>query len=73
VTLITFLYLLQKKTRIHVTPKATGKTEALIYETDDLFTFHHINAYEENGFIIMDVAAYDSGKVEEFSKFNIFF
>jgi carotenoid cleavage dioxygenase-like enzyme len=47
------------KTRIYVIPRDAGKAEKLIYETDDLFTFHHINAYEEDGNIILDVAAYD--------------
>jgi carotenoid cleavage dioxygenase-like enzyme len=50
------------KTRFYITPKDTGKTEPLIYETDNLFTFHHINAYEEDGNLIVDVAAYDNAK-----------
>lgn len=34
-----------------------------MYESDAFFTFHHINAYEEDDQIVVDVAAYDRGDV----------
>ena len=38
----------------------------MVYETDNLFTFHHANAYEEDGQIIVDIAAYNSGEVMDY-------
>lgn len=40
-----------------------GKVNPVIYETDQLFLFHHINAYEEDGEIIVDVAGYNDAEV----------
>lgn len=41
----------------------TGKPHPVRYETDQLFLFHHINVYEENGEIIVDVAGYNDAEV----------
>jgi len=40
-----------------------GKLHPVIYETDQLFLFHHINAFEQNGELIIDVAGYNTGEV----------
>lgn len=40
-----------------------GKIHPVVYEADPFFTFHHVNAYEEDGQIVVDVAAYDRGDV----------
>ncbi|CAG7834109.1 unnamed protein product, partial [Allacma fusca] len=51
------------KTRFYVASLTDGKVHPVVYESDPFFTFHHINAYEEDGQIIVDVAAYDRGDV----------
>ncbi|CAL8110501.1 unnamed protein product [Orchesella dallaii] len=40
-----------------------GKLHPVIYETDKLFLFHHINSFEQDGELIVDVAGYDSDTV----------
>jgi len=40
-----------------------GKLHPVTYETDELFTFHHINTYEENGFLVVDLCGYNDGSV----------
>lgn len=40
-----------------------GKEHPVVYETDNLFLFHHINAFEENGELVVDVSGYDDGEV----------
>ncbi|KAJ6616396.1 Beta,beta-carotene 15,15'-dioxygenase, partial [Pseudolycoriella hygida] len=51
------------KTRFHVASLTDGKIHPISYESDAFFTFHHINAYEEDDQIVVDVAAYDRGDV----------
>lgn len=34
----------------------------MTYYTDPLSTFHQINAFEEDGFLVMDMCASDDGK-----------
>lgn len=40
-----------------------GKLHPVTYETDRLFLFHQINAYEEDGEIVVDVAGYNDAEV----------
>lgn len=54
---------LHLQTRFHVVSLTDGKIQPVVYESDPFFTFHHINAYEEDGQIVVDVAAYDRGDV----------
>jgi carotenoid cleavage dioxygenase-like enzyme len=49
------------KTRFHVASLTDGKVHPVVYESDPFFTFHHINTYEEDGQIVVDVASYDKG------------
>lgn len=51
------------QTRFHVASLTDGKIHPVVYESDPFFTFHHINAYEEDGQIVVDVSAYDRGDV----------
>jgi len=44
-----------------------GKLHPVIYETDQLFLFHHINAFEQDDELIVDVAGYSDGEVHKFS------
>ena len=41
----------------------TGQNLPVVYEADPFFTFHHINAFEKDGQTVVDVVAYDDGKV----------
>ena len=49
--------------------RATGKMVSQIYEAPSLFTFHHGNAYEKDGYLIMDLSYYNDATV--FSKYLI--
>ncbi|CAK6972489.1 beta-carotene oxygenase 2b [Scomber scombrus] len=48
-------------TIFHLIHKQTGKVSSVKYHTKALSTFHQINAYEEDGFLIMDMCASDDG------------
>lgn len=58
------------QTRFHVASLTDGKIHPVTYESDPFFASHHINAFEENGHIVVDVAAYDRGDVS--SKLSFF-
>ncbi|KAM6959228.1 LOW QUALITY PROTEIN: beta-carotene oxygenase 2b [Aplochiton taeniatus] len=49
-------------TVFHVIHKQTGQLNSVKYYAKPMSTFHQINAYEENGFIVMDMCAADDGK-----------
>lgn len=40
-----------------------GKIHPVTYETDHLFLFHHINAYEQDEELIVDVSGYSDADV----------
>ena len=46
-------------TRIHLLDKATGEKHPIVYEARAFAVFHHINAYEEDGQIVMDLCEND--------------
>jgi len=48
-------------TVFHLVHKKTGELSSVKYVAKALATFHQINAYEEDGFIIMDLCASDDG------------
>ncbi|ODM91952.1 Beta,beta-carotene 15,15'-monooxygenase [Orchesella cincta] len=52
----------KEKTRFHVISMDDGKLHPVIYETDQLFLFHHINAFEQDDELIVDVAGYSDGE-----------
>ena len=43
--------------------RSTGKRLDTIYEAPGFFCFHHGNAYEKDGHIVVDLSLYDDGKV----------
>ncbi|CAN7939085.1 unnamed protein product [Ixodes hexagonus] len=47
-----------KKARFHVVDKRTGKTHSGVWEADAFFVFHHMNAYERDGEIVVDMCVY---------------
>ncbi|XP_067827008.1 carotenoid-cleaving dioxygenase, mitochondrial-like isoform X1 [Heptranchias perlo] len=50
-------------TIIHVANKHTGEIIPFKYYTKAFSTFHHINAFEDNGFIVFDLCCFDDGNV----------
>jgi carotenoid cleavage dioxygenase-like enzyme len=50
------------RTRIHIMNKRTGEVVKQKFDTEPLFVFHNLNAYEktDSGEIIVDVCAYDA-------------
>lgn len=55
-------WLPEKPARIFIIDKEKGSLEATI-ETDPCFTFHHVNAYEVPGRIILDLVAYNDPSI----------
>ncbi|MBD3223319.1 MAG: beta-carotene 15,15'-monooxygenase [Caldithrix sp.] len=49
-------------TRFYVMDRQTGNVVGRL-ETDPFFAFHHINAFEKNNEIIMDIDAYDNADI----------
>lgn len=43
--------------------RATGKLVPQIYEAPTFFTFHHGNAYEKDGYLVMDLSYYNDATV----------
>ncbi|XP_077397556.1 beta-carotene oxygenase 2b isoform X2 [Festucalex cinctus] len=57
------------KTVFHLIHKKTGKVSSIKYLAQPLSTFHQINAFEENGYLIIDMCASDDGQA--ISNYNI--
>lgn len=55
------------KTRFQIIEKKTGKTvnSSIRYESNSFMYFHHINAYEDNGHIIVDLCAFQDARFME--------
>ncbi|XP_078023512.1 beta-carotene oxygenase 2b isoform X1 [Epinephelus lanceolatus] len=49
-------------TIFHLIHKQTGELSSIKYIAKPLSTFHQINAYEEDGFLILDMCASDDGQ-----------
>lgn len=52
----------QRNTRFHVISRSQGQL-IRSYETEAFFCFHHVNAYEENETIIMDLIKYPDAQI----------
>lgn len=52
--------------RFFIIDRATGRLKARI-KTDAFFSFHHVNAFEQNGDLVVDLAAYeDAGIIDHY-------
>ncbi|XP_070552531.1 carotenoid-cleaving dioxygenase, mitochondrial-like [Ptychodera flava] len=49
------------KTLFHVIRRDTGQILPMTYKADAFAVFHHVNAFEEGGHLIVDVCAYKGG------------
>ena len=59
------------KSRMHLVDRKSGEV-AKTYLVENFFTFHHINAYEEAGNLIVDVCGYpDASVVQAFYLHNL--
>jgi len=52
-----------EKARFHIIDKATGAIHPTTFTADAFFFFHTINAYEDEGCVVLDVTAYDDTEV----------
>nr|XP_055052368.1 beta-carotene oxygenase 2b isoform X1 [Misgurnus anguillicaudatus] len=52
----------KRKTVFHVINKKTGKISLIKYYAKPFSTFHQINCFEENNFLIMDLCCSDDGQ-----------
>lgn len=48
----------ERGTRLGVMPRSGGAADVRWYETDACYVFHPLNAYEEDGAVVVDVARY---------------
>lgn len=49
-------------TRFHVIDRATGRPVGT-YEADALFSFHHVNSFEEGDDLVVDLVGYDDASI----------
>jgi len=58
-----FTFYPDRKTRFVVIERKTGKLIDTTYEAPPFFTFHHGNAYEKDGHLIVDLSHYNDIKI----------
>ncbi|XP_013780683.1 beta,beta-carotene 15,15'-dioxygenase-like isoform X1 [Limulus polyphemus] len=51
------------KVYFHIINKQTGERLPVIYTTSPFLVFHHINAYEDSGHLVVDMCCYNDGEV----------
>ncbi|XP_037795664.1 beta,beta-carotene 15,15'-dioxygenase-like [Penaeus monodon] len=54
----------QEKVKFHLLRKSTGEAVKVRYLCDEpFFTFHHVNAYEDKGHLVVDIITYPSPEI----------
>lgn len=51
------------QTLIHAINRKTGKEVSTRFYSDALVVFHHINAYEDDGHVVLDLISYKDSKL----------
>ena len=51
------------QTVFHVIDKKNGEVLSSHHQCKAMFVFHHINAYEQDGCIVVDLSAYEDDKI----------
>ncbi|GBM84663.1 Beta,beta-carotene 15,15'-dioxygenase [Araneus ventricosus] len=51
------------KTKFHLVERSTGQEVKTKFQSNALFFFHHVNAYEEDGHLVVDIMAFPSSEV----------
>ncbi|XP_077987772.1 carotenoid-cleaving dioxygenase, mitochondrial-like [Glandiceps talaboti] len=57
----------ENKAYFHVVNRHTGEVLPPQYCADAFFCYHHINGYEEDGHIVVDMCTYDKGEVIKYA------
>ncbi|XP_070773100.1 carotenoid-cleaving dioxygenase, mitochondrial-like [Enoplosus armatus] len=52
----------KQETVFHLVNKSTGEVSSVKYHTKAISTFHQINAFEEDGFLMLDMCCSDDGQ-----------
>uniref|UniRef100_A0A8C7YW35 Beta-carotene oxygenase 1 n=1 Tax=Oryzias sinensis TaxID=183150 RepID=A0A8C7YW35_9TELE len=55
----------EENTLIHLIEKKTGKKVEMKYHTGSLVVYHHVNAFEDDGHVVLDVIAYNDTSLYE--------
>ncbi|XP_065294797.2 beta,beta-carotene 15,15'-dioxygenase-like [Dermacentor albipictus] len=53
----------KKNVRFQVMNKKTGQLHPAVFESAAFFTFHHINAFEQGGELVVDLICYDDDSI----------
>ncbi|XP_070538077.1 carotenoid-cleaving dioxygenase, mitochondrial-like isoform X2 [Ptychodera flava] len=53
----------KNKAYFHVVNRHTGERLPTVYTADAFFCFHHINAYEDDGHIVVDMCCYNNEEI----------
>ncbi|XP_071808797.1 carotenoid-cleaving dioxygenase, mitochondrial-like [Asterias amurensis] len=53
----------KKPARFHIARRDTGELLPQRFVADPFFCFHQVNAYEEDGHVVVDLSTYEDGKI----------
>ena len=53
----------KKPARFHIARRDTGELLPQKFVADPFFCFHQVNAYEEDGHVVVDLSTYEDGKI----------